>query len=81
MGRPPHAHWDLRILQPVLSLIKTGHQNLEVNLVKSASTRDTISKGGYGTNAETMAYRGPKVTGTVKYRYFIRTYFIKTLPL
>ena len=33
--------------------------------LKSASTKDTISKVGYGTNAEPMEYRVPKVTGTV----------------
>ena len=50
MGIPPHAYWGLRIIQPVLSLIRYGNQTLEVHLVKEASTRDTISKGGDGTN-------------------------------
>ena len=66
MGIPPHDRWDLRILQTVLSPIQAGHQNLGINLVKEASTRDTISKGGYGTHAEPMEYRVPKVTVTVK---------------
>ena len=51
MGRPPHAHWDIRILQLVLALIRSVHQTLEVHIVESASTRDTISKVGDGTNA------------------------------
>ena len=66
MGRPTHAHWDLRILQPVIAPIRDGHQTLDVNLVKSSSTRYTISKVGYVTNAEPMEYRGPKATGKVK---------------
>ena len=66
MGIPPHANWDLRILQPVLAPIQAGHQNMELHLVKAASTRDTISKGGDVTNAEPMESRGPKATGTVK---------------
>ena len=40
---------------------------------KAASTRDTISKGGYGTNEEPMESRGPKDAGTVRERYLIRT--------
>ena len=54
MGRPTYTHWDLRILQPVLSYIRDGDHTLEVNLFKAASTRDTISKGGDGTNEELM---------------------------
>ena len=48
--------------------------------VKAASTRDNISKVGYGTNAEPMESRGPSITGKVKERCFIRTYFNKTKP-
>ena len=81
MRRPPRDHWYLRILQPVLALIKFGYQTLEVHLVKKASTRDTISKIIYGTNVELMEFRRPKVNGTVKERYFIRIYFSKTRPL
>ena len=54
MGIPPHDYWDLRILQPFLAIIRAGYQTLEVYLVKSASTRDTISKLGYGNNTEPM---------------------------
>ena len=68
MGRPPHDHWALRILQPVLSLIRYGHQTLELYLVESASNGDIISKGGDETNAESMESRRPKVAGTVKKR-------------
>ena len=53
-GRPPHAHWNLRIPQPVLAPIRAGRQTLEVHLFKSESTRYTISKVGYGTNVEPM---------------------------
>ena len=81
MGIPPHAHWSLRIIQPVLAPIQAGHQTLDVHLVKAASTRDTISKVVYVTNAEPMEYRGPKVTRKVKERHFVRTYFRKTRPL
>ena len=81
MGRPPYSHWALRILQSVLAPILSGHQTLEVNLVKAASTMDTISKGGDGTSAESMEYRGSKVTGKVKEINFIRTYFSNTRPL
>ena len=73
MQIPPHAHWDIRIIQPVLAPIRSGHQTLEVHLVEAPSTRDTISKGGDLSNAEPMESRGPKVTGTVKEIYFIRT--------
>ena len=66
IGRCPHAHWYLRILQPVLAPIRYGHQILEANIVKVDSTRENISKGGYGTHAEPMEYIGPKVTGTAK---------------
>ena len=34
--------------------------------VKTASNRDTISKGVDGTNAEPMEYRGPNITGEFK---------------
>ena len=81
MGIPPHDHWDLRILQPVLDPILAGHNTLEVNIFKSASTRDTISKGVDETNAKPMEYRGPKVTGTVKERHLIRIYFSNTRTL
>ena len=81
MGRPPHAHWSLRILHPVLASIRAVHQTLEVNLVKAASTRDNISKRGDGTNAEPMEYIGPNINGKVKERYLIRAYFSKTRPL
>ena len=37
--------------------------------VKAASTRDNISKVGYGTNAEPMESRGPRITVKVKERY------------
>ena len=66
MGRLPHSHWALRIIHIVLAPIRAGHQTMEAHIVKSDSTRDTISKGGDGTNAEHMESRGPKVTGTVK---------------
>ena len=33
MGRPRHAHWDLRLLQPVIPPICDGNQTLEVHLV------------------------------------------------
>ena len=65
MGRPPHAHWGIWVLQTVLALIRAGCHTLEVHLVKTASTRDTISKVVDGTNAEPMEYRVPKVTGLV----------------
>ena len=81
MGIPPYAHWALRILHPVLAPISARHQTLEVHLVKSASTRHTISKGGDGTNAEHIEYRKPKVTGKVKEGHFISTYFSNTIPL
>ena len=81
MGKPPNAHWDLRILQPVLALIRALYQTLEVHIVKAASTRDTISKGGYGTDAENMESRVPTVTGTAKEICFIRTQFINTRPI
>ena len=81
MGRFPHAHWSLRIIQPVISPIQAVHQTLEVHILKSASTRDTISKGGDVNNAEHMESKGPKVTGTVKERYFIKTYFSSTRPI
>ena len=61
IGKPPHAHWALHILQIVLVPTWAGHKTLEIHLVKSASTRDNISKGGYGTNSEPMEYIGPKV--------------------
>ena len=66
MVRPPHGHWDLRILQKVLALIRSGNQTLEAHIFEAASTRDNISKGGDGTNEEPMEYRGPNVTVTVK---------------
>ena len=78
MGRPPHAYWALRILQLVLAPIHSGYQTLEANIVKYYSTRYTISKGGDGTDSEPMESIGPKVTVTVKGRYFIRTYFSNT---
>ena len=65
-GRTSHDHWDLRILHPVLAPMRAGYQTLEVKFFKSASTRDTISKRGYGTNVEPMEYRGTRVTGKVK---------------
>ena len=66
MGRTPHAHWDLRSIPPVLVPIHALQNTLEVYLVKSSSTGDTISKGLDGTYAEPMVSRGPEVTGTVK---------------
>ena len=33
MGGPWHAHWDLRLLQPVIPPICDGNQTLEVHLV------------------------------------------------
>ena len=57
------------MLQPGIAPIQAGHQTLEVNLVKEASTRDTISKIGYGTNTEPMESRVPKVTVTAKEIY------------
>ena len=81
MGRPPHAHWDLRIIQPVLAPIRAVHQILVVHFVKSASTRDIISKVGDVNNVDPIEYRASKVTGTVKERYFIRAYFSKTIFL
>ena len=66
MGITLHAHWGLRVIQPVRAPIQAVYKNLEVNLVKSASTRDTISKGGYRTDAEPMESRGPKFNGTAK---------------
>ena len=92
MGRPLHAHWNLWFLQPVLAPIQAGHQTLEVNLFKAASTRDTIPKGGDVTTAEHMESIKPKVTGTVKERnlsgptlsrpdpyrrFYIKTYWSK----
>ena len=81
MGRPPHAHWDICVLQPVLDLIQTGYQNLEVYLVEADSTGGTISKGGYETDAEPMESRVPKVARTVKDIYFIREYSRNTRPI
>ena len=81
MGRPPNAHWNLRILQPVLAPIRSGNQNLELHLVKAYSTRDTISKVGDGTNAEPMESRGPKITGNVKEIYCISAYLSYNRPL
>ena len=81
MGRPPHAHWDIRVLQPVLDLIQTGYQNLEVYLVEAESTGGTISKGGYGTDAEPIESRLPKVDRKVKEIHFIRDYSRKTRPI
>ena len=81
MGRPPYDHWYICILNPVLAVIRAVHHTLEINLFKTASTRYTISKWVDVTNAEPMEYIEPKVTGTVKERYFIRTYFSKTRPL
>ena len=66
MGRPPHAHWDLMIIQPVIDPVLYVHQTLELHLVKENSTKDTILKGGDITNEEPMESRGPKVTGKVK---------------
>ena len=80
MGRPLHDHWDVRILQPVLSPIQAGYQAMEVNLVKTASTRDTISKGGNVNNAEPMEYREPKVTGKVKERNLSGPYLARPDP-
>ena len=77
MGRPLNYHWDLWILNPVPAPIRAIHQTMEVNIFKSASTMDTISKRGDGTNAEPMESRGKKVTGTVKEIFFIRTYLKK----
>ena len=65
IGRPPHAHWDLRIIHPLLEHIRAEYQTLEVHLFKADSTRDTISKGGDITNAEPMESKVTNVTGTV----------------
>ena len=81
MGRPPHDHWVLQVLQPGLSLIRYGHQTLEINLVNAASTRNNISKVVDETNAEPMEPRVPKVNGTAKEIYFIRAFFCKTRPI
>ena len=75
MDRPQHDHWDLWSLHPVLSPIRAGYQTPEVNLVEAASTRYTISKVGYGIDAEPMESRGTKVTGTIKEIYIFRAYF------
>ena len=64
--RPPHAHWDIQILQPVLAPIRAGHQTLELYIALEASTRDNISRVVYVTNAEPMEYIGPKATVKVK---------------
>ena len=61
--------------------MRAGHQTLEVNLVKVASTRGNNSKVGDGPNEETMESRGPKGNGKVKERNFARTLFRKTRPL
>ena len=81
MRSPQRAHCYFCIIQPVLALIRAGCHTLEVHLVKTASTRDTISKEGDGNNAELMESRGPKVTVMVKERYFSRNYFSNTRPL
>ena len=73
MGRSPHGNWGLRILQSVIALIRARNQTLEVHLVESASTGETISKGVDETNAEPMESRGLKVTAKFKEIYFIRT--------
>ena len=66
IGRHPHTHWGICILQPVLAPIRAGNQTLEVHLVEAESTRDTISKVLDGTNLEPMEYRVPNVNGMVK---------------
>ena len=62
MKRSLHAQWDIWILHPVLALIQAENLTLEVQLVKSASTRDTISKERDGNNTEPMESRAAKVT-------------------
>ena len=81
MGRLPHAHWYIHILHTVIYLMRSGNKTLEIHLVKASSTRDTIAKGLYGNNAEPMEFIGTKVTGMIKERSFIRTYFSNTRPL
>ena len=66
MGRPLHTNWSLHILQPVLAPIRYGHQTLEVHLVKSSSTRETISKGVDVPNAEPMESRRKKLLERIK---------------
>ena len=66
MGRPLHANWYLWIIQPVLALILSGHQTLEINLVNIAPTRKIISKGEGGTYAKTLDTRVTKVSITAK---------------
>ena len=81
MGRPQHDNLDIRIVHTVLSLVQAGYQTLEVNIFEVASTRDTISKGGYKIYAKPMEPRGTKLTVTVKEIYFIRTYFSRNITL
>ena len=78
----PNTWGDLRMLIVIFGLYSQflPLYNLDIRpwryiFVKLASTRDTISKGGDGNNAEPMEYRGPKVTGNFKEGHFIRTYF------
>ena len=65
MGRPPHDHWDIWILQPVLSPIWSGYHTLD-HLIKEASSRNNISNGVDVTDAEPMDTRWPNVTGTAE---------------
>ena len=81
MGRPTHAHWDLWVLNPIISPIRAGYQTPEVHPVWSDPTRETISKVLDGTDVELMESRVPNFTGKVIEIYSIRTYFSNTRPI
>ena len=54
MKIPLYDNLEIWIIQTVIDLILTVHQNLEIHLVNAASPRGSISKGVDGTDAEPM---------------------------
>ena len=81
MGISTYYHWNIWIIQPILSPIRVGHTTLERDPFKTASTRKTISKVINLTDAENLNSIGPNVTGEVKRGYSARVYFRNTRPI
>ena len=55
------------------------HPILEIYPIKLTSTRKKISKGGNGTDSETMDEKVPKGNGKYKWGHCIKNYFRKTI--
>ena len=76
----PNIWLDICIIIGIFGLCSHISPSYEFYIIKTASTRNTISKGRYGIDIETMDATGPKVTGKAREGHQGRTYFSNNRP-